>query len=112
MYIKKTAWFSVLAGLSYLAIGILVCVQPVLFQDANVDLFLKTLAQKPFCFTSYYLAIAFSATFGIGAASGISNFFVNEKNEIVLWAEKLAYIGFAILAMSYYRVFYSKTIYG
>ena len=105
---KTGGVFSILAGLSYLAIGILVCVQPVLFQDANVDLFLSTLAVKPTCFVLYYLAIALSATFGIGAIAAVTNYSGVAENEVVKWAMKLAYVGFAILAMSYYRVFTVK----
>ena len=105
---KTGGVFSILAGLSYLAIGILVCVQPVLFQDANVDLFLSTLAVKLTCFVLYYLAIALSATFGIGAIAAVTNYFGVAENEVVKWAMKLAYVGFAILAMSYYRVFTVK----
>ena len=105
---KKGGIFSVLCSLCYLATGILVVLQPVIFQDANVDLFLNTMAENPMCFILYYLAIALSAFFGLGVVEQITNFLKVNDSELVKWTQRLAYIGFAVLAMSYFKVFTVK----
>lgn len=100
--------FSIFCSLCYLSMGIFIILQPVLLQDAKVDLFLNTMADKPSCFILYYLAIALSAMFGLGTVKHITDFFVLEDNELLRWSQKLAYIGYAVLALSYFRVYTVK----
>ena len=100
--------FSIFSSLCYLSMGIFIILQPVLLQDANVDLFLNTMADKPVCFVLYYLAIALAAMFGIGTVKQITDFFVLEDCELIRWSQKLAYVGYAVLALSYFKVYTVK----
>ncbi len=101
---KTGGFFAILSSICHLGTGVVVVLQPIIFQDANVNLFLNTMAANAGLFVLYYLFVGLSAVFGIGVVEQITDFLDVENNILVRWAQKLAYAGFAVLAVAYFKV--------
>jgi hypothetical protein len=84
--------------------GVTVALQPVIFQDANVDLFLVTMSKDPILFILFYLSIGLTAAFGLGTIESITSFLGVQDYGVIKWTKKLAYIGFSVLAVAYFKV--------
>lgn len=101
---KSGAIFAILSSLCHLMLGIIVVIQPVMFQDANVDLFLNTMAKDPTIFILFYLFMGLVAVFSIGVVEQATDFLKVQEYPIIRWSQKLAYIGFAVTALAYFKV--------
>lgn len=95
--------FSILSSISYLITGMAVALQPVIFQEANAALFLNTMSKDPDFFILFYLSTGLTAAFGLGTVEPISSFLGVQNYGVVKWAKKLAYVGFAVLALAYFK---------
>lgn len=101
---KSGASFAILSSLCHLILGVIVVIQPVMFQDANVDLFLNTMSKDPTIFVLFYLFMGLVAIFSIGVVEQATSFLKVEEYGIIRWAQKLAYIGFTVTALAYFKV--------
>lgn len=101
---KSGGYFSLLSSFCHLMMGLIVILQPVLFQDANVDLFLNTLNKNPTLFILFYLFMGLVAVFGFGVIEQATSFLNVNEYGIIKWSQKLAYVAFAVTALAYFKV--------
>lgn len=55
-------------------------------------------------FVLFYLFMGLVAVFSIGVVEQATNFLKVQEYEIIRWVQKLAYIGFAVTALAYFKV--------
>ena len=105
---KTGGRFSVLSSLCQLVMGVIVMLQPIISQEGKIDLFLTKMSASPILFVLSYLGLALIGVFGLGVIEAITNYLEVQDNSLVRWSQKLAYTGFAVLAVANFKALTAK----
>ena len=96
---------SILLGISYILVGILYLLLPADQKSAPDDLaFYTSVAQSPGLLRVYYLMFALGAILALGAVPAISESVRSLHEGWVRWTTNLAFLGFAVTAIDFFRV--------
>jgi hypothetical protein len=96
---------SILAGISYIVIGINYMFLPIDQRPGISTLkFLPSVAQDRTALMIEYWAFALGAVFALAAVLAISERIRSANEGLVRWTSNLAFIGFAITAVTYFRL--------
>ncbi|MBI3915005.1 MAG: DUF4386 domain-containing protein [Chloroflexi bacterium] len=96
---------SILAGVSYVAVGVAYMLMPVEQRPGgNTGPFLTSFAQNPTMLLLEYWAFAIGALVALGAVPAISDRVRSVSEGWVRWATNLAFVGFAVTAINFFRL--------
>lgn len=96
--------FSILIGVSYLVIGVTYFLQPTELQaGGDPAQFFSVFAQDPLMHTVMNWAFALGAVLALVVVPAIAKTIHSESEGWVRWASNLAFVGFAVNAISYFR---------
>jgi hypothetical protein len=101
---KLGGLFAILTGISYILIGVIFLILPADQQPGgDAALFFASVVRDPSLLRIYYLVFALGAVLALGALPAISKSVRPLSEGWALWATNLAYLGFAVTAIDFFR---------
>jgi Domain of unknown function (DUF4386) len=101
---KLSAIFPVLCALSYISAGIFFLIDPSQSATPGTDEYWRILADSGFRRNGFLLSFALTGIFALGAVEPVRQLLGRVKSGLLHWAINLGYLGFAVTAVSYFRI--------
>lgn len=105
---KLGGLFAILLGISYILIGVIYLMLPG-DQRAGGDLFYASVVRDPTLISIYYLIFALGAVLALGVLPAIAESVRSQHEGWTHWATNLAYLGFAVTAIDFFRIWSIQT---
>jgi hypothetical protein len=101
---------AILTGISYILIGVIFLLLPADQQPGGDSaLFFASVVRDPSLIRIYYLVFALGAVLALGALPAISETVRSLNEGWTRWATNLAYLGFAVIAVDFFRFWSIQT---
>lgn len=95
---------SILLGVSYVVMGVAYVLTPAEQFSGSIEKFAPSFAENPTPFTLLIWTCAVGGLIALGAVGAISALVEEENEGWVRWARNLAYLGFAVVALEFFRM--------
>lgn len=95
---------SILLGVSYVVVGVAYVLTPAEQFSWTIEKFAPSYAENPNAYTLLLWACGLGALIALGAVPAISAFVEEENEGWVRWMRNLAYLGFGVAALEFFRL--------